>query len=66
MSPDDIKRTKQILKEPFVKSNARWVADLEMMIQRKEKAEIQALASHGFEFLADTYLPAKLETGDWI
>ncbi len=66
MSADDIKRAKQILKEPFVKSNARWVADLEMMIQRKEKAEIQALASHGFEFLADTYLPAKLETGDWI
>lgn len=22
--------------------------------------------AYGFEFLVDTYLPAKLETGDWI
>lgn len=66
ISPVDIKRAKQVLKEPFVKSNPHWVADLEMIIQRKEKAEIQALASHGFEFLADTYLPTKLETGDLV
>ncbi len=66
MTPEDIKRAKQVLKEPFVKSNPRWVGDIELMISRKEKAEIQALASHGFEFLADTYLPTKLESGDWI
>jgi DNA topoisomerase VI subunit A len=40
--------------------------DIEQMLQRQEKAEIQALAAHGFEFLTETYLPTKLETGDWI
>jgi meiotic recombination protein SPO11 len=66
MTPEDIKRAKEMLKEPFVTKNAKWVADIEQMLQRQEKAEIQALAAHGFEFLTETYLPTKLETGDWI
>jgi meiotic recombination protein SPO11 len=66
MTPQDIKRAKEMLKEPFVTKNAKWVADIEQMLQRQEKAEIQALAAHGFEFLTETYLPTKLETGDWI
>ncbi|MFX1564118.1 MAG: hypothetical protein ACFFDP_12510, partial [Promethearchaeota archaeon] len=66
MTPEDIKRAKDMLKEPFVKKNPRWVADIQLMLKRKEKAEIQALAAHGFEFLTETYLPTKLETGDWI
>ncbi len=66
MTSEDIKRAKDMLREPFVANNPKWVADIQLMLERKEKAEIQALASHGFEFLADTYLPTKLETGDWI
>lgn len=66
MTPQDIKRAKAVLKEPFVEQNPKWVADIQLMVKRKEKAEIQALSSHGFEFLAETYLPTKLETGDWI
>ncbi|MFX1566188.1 MAG: hypothetical protein ACFFCH_09370 [Promethearchaeota archaeon] len=66
MTPEDIKRAKAVMEEPFVAQNPKWVADIRLMVKRKEKAEIQALSSHGFEFLADTYLPTKLETGDWI
>ena len=66
MQPTDIKRVKDMLKEPFVKRNKPWVDDLELMLRLKEKAEIQAFASHSFEFLTDEYLPRKLETGDWI
>jgi DNA topoisomerase VI subunit A len=66
MTPEDIKRAKDMLKEPFVSKNPRWVTDIQLMLKHKEKAEIQALAAHGFEFLAETYLPQKLETGDWI
>ncbi len=32
----------------------------------KMKAEIQALSSHGIEYLTDVYLPNKLYSGDWI
>ncbi|MHA1593601.1 MAG: hypothetical protein ACTSXX_02545 [Candidatus Baldrarchaeia archaeon] len=66
MTDKDIERTKQLLKEPFVQKNKKWVEDLELMLERKEKAEIQALASHGFKYLTEYYLPIKLETGDWI
>jgi meiotic recombination protein SPO11 len=66
MQPTDIKRVKDMLKEPFVKRNKPWVEDLELMLRLKEKAEIQAFASHSFEYLTDEYLPRKLETGDWI
>ncbi len=66
MEPADIKRVKDMLKEPFVQKNKPWVEDLRLMLKLKEKAEIQAFASHSFEFLTDEYIPRKLETGDWI
>ncbi|MFW9768459.1 MAG: helix-hairpin-helix domain-containing protein [Candidatus Thorarchaeota archaeon] len=66
MQPTDMKRVKDMLKEPFVQQNKEWVKDLRLMLQLKEKAEIQAFASHSFEYLTDVYLPRKLETGDWI
>ena len=66
MQPTDVKRVKDMLKEPFVQRNKPWVEDLQLMLRLKEKAEIQAFASHSFEFLTDEYLPRKLETGDWI
>ena len=66
MQPTDIKRVRDMLKEPFVRRNKPWVEDLQLMLRMKEKAEIQSFASHSFEYLTDDYLPTKLETGDWI
>jgi len=34
--------------------------ELELMVQTKEKAEIQALSNFGFQYLTQTYLPLKL------
>jgi len=66
MTPADVKRVKDMLKEPFVQQNKPWVEDLQLMLKLKEKAEIQAFASHSFQYLTDDYLPRKLDTGDWI
>ena len=66
MTDKDIKRAKEMLKEPFVQRKKEWAEDLKLMITLKRKAEIQALSSHGFEYLTETYLPEKLTTGDWI
>ena len=66
MNKMDIKRTKELLNEDFVKKNKQWEQDLKLALDLKVKAEIQALSSHGFEFLTDEYLPEKLTTGDWI
>lgn len=40
--------------------------ELELMLQTKQKAEIQALSSYGFQYLTKEYLPRKLREGDWI
>ncbi len=66
MNKMDIKRTKDLLNEGFVKNNKKWETDLKLALKLKIKAEIQALSSHGFEFLTDQYIPEKLSTGDWI
>ena len=66
MKKEDIKRLDDMLSEDFVQNNPRWRDDLELMKKYKVKAEIQALSSHGIEYLTDTYLPNKLYSGDWI
>ena len=66
MTKTDLKRTREMLDEDFVKKNLNWVEDLELMLNKKKKAEIQAFSSHGFEYITDNYLPTKLSTGDWI
>lgn len=66
MDKVDLKRLDEILNEDFVKNNKKWEADLQLMKQIKQKAEIQALSSHGIEYLTDVYLPNKLYSGDWI
>ncbi|MFX1301920.1 MAG: hypothetical protein ACFE9X_01040 [Promethearchaeota archaeon] len=62
----DIKRIKDLLNEEFVKKNKAWEEDLRLSLKKNVKAEIQALSTHGFEFLTEKYLPEKLTTGDWI
>ncbi|MFX0032467.1 MAG: hypothetical protein ACFE8E_02450 [Candidatus Hodarchaeota archaeon] len=66
MNKQDEKRTKDLLNEDFVKKNKAWETDLKLALKLKDKAEIQAFATHGFKFLTDEYLPEKLTTGDWI
>ncbi len=66
MNKQDKKRLDEMLSEDFVKNNKKWVQDLKLMKQMGVKAEIQALSSHGFEYLTETYLPNKIESADWI
>lgn len=66
MDESDIKRAKNLLDEKFIQERPEYKKELKLMLDREEKAEIQALASKGFRYLSEEYLPTKLETGDWI
>eukprot|EP00899_Mesostigma_viride_P010061 jgi/Mesvir1/19056/Mv12818-RA.1 len=66
MTEMDIKTGKEMLEEDFVKNNPEWYQELETMVKKKEKAEIQALSSFGFQYLSEVYLPMKLQEGGWI
>jgi meiotic recombination protein SPO11 len=63
---DPIKTGKDMLEEDFIKKDKNWYKELELMVKTKEKAEIQALSSFGFQHLSGIYLPLKLQERDWI
>ena len=58
----DIKRAKDGLKnDPFVHHHKEWQKALKQMIQMKARAEQQALAKWGLNYVIEKYLPAKLK-----
>jgi DNA topoisomerase-6 subunit A len=58
----DIKRARDALKnDPFFRSHARWTQALEQLIKMGVRAEQQALAMWGLNYVIDEYLPQKLE-----
>ncbi|MEM2080394.1 MAG: DNA topoisomerase IV subunit A, partial [Nitrososphaerota archaeon] len=61
----DIKRAKELKEYPWFKSE-RWQIELNEFLDRKVKLEIEALAGKGLKFLADKYVPEKIDVGDWI
>ncbi|MCP4548951.1 MAG: DNA topoisomerase IV subunit A [bacterium] len=58
----DKKRAQDALKnDPFVKHYKQWQKALQTMINMGVRAEQQALAKHGLNYVIDEYLPRKLE-----
>ena len=64
----DIKRIKDGLKnDPFVKHYKQWQKALEQLVKMKKRAEQQALAKHGLNFVISDYLPKKIKNPDsWL
>jgi DNA topoisomerase-6 subunit A len=57
----DIKRARDALKnDPFFREHKPWAKALEMLIKMGVRAEQQALAKWGLNYVIDEYLPAKL------
>ncbi|GAB6148523.1 DNA topoisomerase IV subunit A [Stetteria hydrogenophila] len=59
----DIKRAKEIMNYSWFQTK-EWKRELKIFLEKKVKLEIEALASKGLRFLADEYIPGKIETGD--
>ncbi len=58
----DVKRAKDALKnDPFILHHKAWQAALTQLIKMGVRAEQQALAKHGLNYVIDTYLPEKLK-----
>jgi intein/homing endonuclease len=63
---DRIRRKKEGLTGyPWFKTPL-WIRELCIFFKTLAKLEIEAMASKGLRFLADKYIPTKIETGDWI
>ncbi|MFH2021008.1 MAG: DNA topoisomerase IV subunit A [archaeon] len=58
----DLKRIKDGIKnDPFVRHYKQWEKALIEMAKMRKRAEQQALAQHGLNYVMDTYLPDKLK-----
>lgn len=58
----DVKRVKDGIKnDPFVKHHKEWQKNLNLLIKLKKRAEQQALAKHGLNYVISDYLPKKLK-----
>ena len=58
----DVKRAKDALKnDPFFQRHKEWRTALEQLIKMGVRAEQQALAAWGLNYVIDEYLPRKLE-----
>jgi len=58
----DIKRVKDGMKnDPFVKHHKEWQKNLNLLVKLKKRAEQQALAKHGLNYVISNYLPEKLK-----
>lgn len=64
----DIKRLKDAVKnDPFIKHHKEWQKSLKEMSKMKVRAEQQALAKHGLNFVISDYLPKKLkDSKSWL
>lgn len=58
----DIKRGKDAIKnDPFVHHHKEWQKAIKQLVNMKVRAEQQALAKHGLNFVISDYLPKKLK-----
>jgi len=65
LSKTDIKRaTDAIANDPFFGAHPKWIAAIEQLLEMGVRAEQQALAKWGLNYVIDEYLPRKLEDRD--
>ncbi len=58
----DMKKIKDLLKnDPFIHHYKEWQKALKQMYDMKQRAEQQALAAWGLNYVIDTYLPDKIK-----
>jgi len=64
----DIKRVKDGIKnDPFVQTHKEWQRELKHLVKMKVRAEQQALAKHGLNFVISDYLPKKIkDSKTWL
>ena len=62
----DIKRAKELLEYEWFKKNPRWQKEINLMLEKGVKAEIEALSHRGLKFMSEEYLPNKLKNGDFL
>lgn len=62
----DIKRAKELLEYEWFKKSPKWQKEINLMLEKGVKAEIEALSHRGLKFMSEEYLPDKLKSKDFL
>lgn len=62
----DKRRAEQLLKYEWIKRHKEWVKQIELMLDWEVRIEQQALANKSLEFVAEKYLPEKIEREEFL
>jgi len=66
VSDQDVRRAKEIKEYPWFVKKKAWQREIDHMLRKGVKLELEALSSKDFSFITETYLPRKLESGDFL
>ncbi len=61
----DLRRAQELLKYPWFQ-HKEWEKEIKLMLKKKIKAEQEALAQRHLKFVSETYLPEKIEAGNFL
>ncbi len=61
----DIKRAEEMKSYAWFKTK-EWQAEINLFLEKKLKAEIQALSSKNLQYISKTYLPEKIKNKDFL
>ncbi|KAJ3669786.1 hypothetical protein LUZ60_010110 [Juncus effusus] len=67
LTPEDKRKIKSMLTRCYLHKEApQWRVELEMMLEKGVKFEIEALSSSSFSFLSQVYIPTKIQQGKHV
>jgi meiotic recombination protein SPO11 len=68
LGPRDTQKITSLLQREYIRGNAAWRRELELMAKLGYKAEVESLQSghQGLRFLSEHFLPDKLAKGLWV
>ncbi len=65
LNEEDKRRIKEILKYPWFQKPA-WQKELQYMMDKNVKLELEALSRKHISFITETYLPEKIAKKEWL
>jgi DNA topoisomerase-6 subunit A len=66
LSPNDIKRAKQIAAYPWFENKREWQREISLMLKNGFKLEVEALISKDISYVTEEYVPQRLAEGDFL
>ena len=61
----DVKRAEEIKAYDWFKAK-EWQSEIKKFLEKRIKAEIQALSSKNLQYISNTYLPEKIRNKDFL